>query len=85
MLCFENANGLPTCKNGCKSDKVKKLRYLWSKLKTDVMPLAETQINPSMLQSKDSLHIALFCHQLETSTLSNNSNGLVEDNNVDQC
>ena len=51
-LYFENVNGLPTYKNGFKSDKVKRLRHVWSKLETDVMSLAETQINTSILPKK---------------------------------
>ena len=42
-LYFENVNGLSTSKNGCESDKVKKLRYLWSKLEVDFISLTETQ------------------------------------------
>ena len=76
-LCFENLNGLPTSKNGCKPDKVKKLRYLWLKPETDIASLAETQTNPSILSSKDSLHTALLRHQSATSMLSNNSNEFI--------
>ena len=47
---------------------------MWSKLETDVMSLAETQTNPSMLPRKDSLHTDQFHHQPATSTLSNDSN-----------
>ena len=46
---FENVNGFPTQSSGYNSDKVKKLRHLWSKLETDVVSLVETQINPSLL------------------------------------
>ena len=62
-LYFENVNGLPNNSSGYKSDKVKKLRHLWSKLETDVVSLVETQIKPSLLSHKDSLHYALFCNQ----------------------
>ena len=76
-LYFENVNGLPTNNSGCKSDKVKKLRHLWSKLETDVASLAETQINSSLLTHKDSLHCALFRHQPASSIHNNNSNELI--------
>ena len=41
-LYFENVNDIPTSKTGCKSDKVKKLRHLRSKLEVDLIYLAET-------------------------------------------
>ena len=76
-LYFENVKGLPTNNSGCKSDKVKKLRHLWSKLEIDVVSLVETQINPSLLTHKDSLHYALFRHQPASSIHNNNSNELI--------
>ena len=76
-LYFENVNGLPTNNSGCKSDKVKKLRHLWSKLETDVVSLAETQIKPSLLTHEDSLHYALFRHQPASSIHNNNSKELI--------
>ena len=50
---------------------------MWSKLETDVVSLAETQINPSLLTHKDSLHYALFRHQPASSIHNNNSNELI--------
>ena len=41
------------------------------------MSLAETQINPSLLSHKDSMHTTLFLYQPTTSILSSNSNELI--------
>ena len=57
---FKNANGLPTSKSGCNSDKVSILRHVWSKLNVDFMSLVETQISPLLLPNKDSLHTSMF-------------------------
>ena len=48
-----------------------------SKLEVFVISLAGTQINPSLLPSKDYLRIVLFQHQPATSILSNTSNELI--------
>ena len=74
---FENVNGFPYGSTGYNSHKVKKLRHLWSKLDTDVVSLVETQINPSLLRNKDSLHRALFRHQPASSIHTNDSNELI--------
>ena len=74
---FENVNGFPNKSFDYNSCKVKKLRHLWSKLETDVVSLVETQINPSLLHQKDSLHHALFRHKPASSIHNNNSNELI--------
>ena len=56
-------NGLPTSKPGCHSDKVSELIHVWSKLNADFTSLVETQINPSLLPNKDSLHATMFLNQ----------------------
>ena len=50
---------------------------MWSELETDVVSLSETQINPSLLAHKDSLHYDMFRHQPASSIHSNNSNELI--------
>ena len=76
-LHFENVNGLSQVCNGCQSQKVTKLRRLWSKLDADVVSLVETQINPSFPSNNQSLHYALFRNQLASYIHNNNSNELI--------
>ena len=76
-LCFENFNRLPTSKSGCRSDKVSRLRYVWSKLNVDFVSLIETQINRSFLRNKDYLHKSMRHNQLAISALSNNKNEFI--------
>ena len=75
-MCFENSNGLPTSKSVCHSDKVNTIRLLWKKLNADSISLVETQIKPSFLTNKDSLHTTMFKNQPVTSMISNNKNEL---------
>ena len=76
-LYFENANGLPTSKSGCHSEKVSHLRQIWSKLNVDFTPLVKTQINPSLIPNKESSHATVFQNYADTSILSNNTNELI--------
>ena len=75
-IYFENVNRLPTSKSGRHSDKVNRLRHLWSNINVNFTSLVETQINPSLRTKKDSLHATMFENQLATSILSNNKNKL---------
>ena len=77
-LCIEIANGLPTSEFGFHSDKVNRLRDLWSKLNADFSSLVENQINPSLLTNKDSLHATMLKkNHSVTSILGNNKNELI--------
>ena len=70
-------NGLPASKSGCHSDKVNVIRHAWSKLNAYFISLLETQINPSLITNKDSLHATMFKKQPATLILRNNENELI--------
>ena len=74
---FENGNGLPISKSEYHSVKVSCLRHVWSKFNVDFMLLVETQINPSLLHNKDSLHASIFQNYEATSMFSSNTNELI--------
>ena len=74
---FENVNGLPASKSGWNSDKVSRLRHVWSKINADIMSLVETKINQSLLPNTDSLYAIMFLNDRAMSTISTNANELI--------
>ena len=73
---FENVNRLPASKTRCHSDKLSRLRHIWSKLNINFILLL-TQINPSLPPIKYYPHAAMLQNNLATSTLRNNMNELI--------
>ena len=74
---FENLSSLPTVKTGFHSDKLDRIHHLCTKLNVELISLVETQSNPSLISSKDSLHTIMLKNKPYASILSNNQNELI--------